>query len=122
MSYALIAFDKQAAPKGRPAVEAWLSAQQLGATPARPYDPAVTAPALQKWFAELAGSFPPLNGPQAPATIDFATATSYTIGPAYIYASFPTEAGDTAHERAVRAARQHGVGLYSPGESKLIVS
>ena len=120
MSYSLIAYDKQAAPKPRHELLAWLQAQLVPDGHSASYDPASTSVGLRNWRSSMAARFPPLNGPDALPETDFDYATDYHIGRKHIYARFPTATGTLAAEVALAQARRWGVGLYDPAEERIL--
>lgn len=63
MSYDLMVFEANDAPRDRFAFEAWYHRQTQWSEAHSYDDPAVTTPALRRWFIEIIRHFPPINGP-----------------------------------------------------------
>ena len=63
MSYDMMVFEASAAPREATAFIAWFEKQTQWNERHEYDDPAVSSPALQAWFTEMAQDFPPLNGP-----------------------------------------------------------
>lgn len=108
MSFDLMVFAPGSAPSKRPAFLDWYE-QHTDWGDDQAYDnPALSTPAMQAFFAELASEFPP-----APADSDEETGTEYTIGPALIYMSFlDWDNIDRAHDTVFRLAAKHGLGVF----------
>jgi hypothetical protein len=109
MSFDLMVFAPDAAPFKRPAFLDWYEAQTAW-TEDHDYDaPAVAAPALQAFYADLAADFPPV-----PANVDEPeSGTDYTIGRALIYMSFlDWDRIDAAWEAVYRLAAKHELGFF----------
>ncbi|HEX8610229.1 MAG TPA: hypothetical protein VF800_03000 [Telluria sp.] len=123
MSYDLMVFAVEAAPKKREPFLAWHEEQtELGEDHSYA-DPAVTTPALQAFYADIVQTFPamPLDEREDADEDDEeddededdnGTDTDYTIGTAFIYMSFPWNQIDDAHATVTRLAGRHGVGFF----------
>ncbi|MCS0579995.1 hypothetical protein NX784_00165 [Massilia pinisoli] len=111
MSYDLMVFAPDVAPAKRPAFLDWYDAQTAWDEGHGYDDPAVAAPALQAFYADLAAEFPP-----APADVPEPTpesGTDYTIGRALIYMSFlDWDKIDAAWEAVHRLAAKHELGFF----------
>jgi hypothetical protein len=111
MSYDLMVFAPGAAPAKRPAFLDWYDAQTAWDENHDYNDPAVAAPALQAFYADLAAEFPP-----APADVpepQQESGTDYTIGRALIYMSFlDWDRIDAAWEAVHRLAAKHELGFF----------
>lgn len=120
MSFDLMVFDPDAAPRDRAAFMEWYE-QQTGWAEDHSYDdPAVAAPALQRWFADMARSFPPMNGPLANPEEFGPEVTDHCIGRHVIYSAFAWSVADRAYAKMRELAIEHGVGFFhasdDPGE------
>jgi hypothetical protein len=115
MSYDLMVFAPAAAPAKRPAFLDWYEAQTEWPEDHGYDDPAVAAPALGAFYAELSAAFPPVP-PDAEPPMDDAAAesgTDYTIGQSLIYMSFlDWDRIDAAHEAVSRLAAKHELGFF----------
>jgi hypothetical protein len=109
MSYDLMVFAPDAAPAKRPAFLDWYDEQTDWDDDLAYDDPAVAAPALQAFYADLAAEFPPV-----PADVPEPDAgTDYTIGRALIYMSFlDWDRIDAAWEAVHRLAAKHELGFF----------
>lgn len=118
MSYDLMVFAPEAAPKKREPFLAWHEEQTELAEDHSYADPAVTTPALQAFYADIVQTFPamPLDEREDEDVDDEedddSTDTDYTIGKGFIYMSFPWSQIDDAHATVTRLAGQHGVGFF----------
>lgn len=114
MSYDVMVFAAEAAPRERALLPDWCR-RQLEWAEGRSYDdPAQSTPALRALFTELIQWFPPLNGPLAPAGDDdeAGPGTDYALSPHLIQASFPWEHADDARQLVQTLAIRHGLGFY----------
>lgn len=112
MSFDLMVFDPDAAPRDRASFMEWYE-EQTGWSEEHTYDdPAVASPALQRWFAEMIQHFPPMNGPFAdPGTVG-PEITDHCIGRVVIYSAFAWSVADQAHAKMRELAIKHGVGFF----------
>jgi hypothetical protein len=104
MSYDLMVFAAEAAPRKRAAFLDWYDAQAEWSEGHDYDDPAVCTPALRAFHAELSAEFP---------ATDDDSGTEYTIGSQLIYLSFGGwDAIDRAHEAVFRLAGKHALGFF----------
>jgi hypothetical protein len=115
MSYDLMVFDPDAAPREREAFQSWFDAQTEWTEEHSYEDPRITTPALASWFAEMSETFPPMNGPFASADYDNLKRTDYSIGRSVIYAAFAWSQAKSAFAMVERMAAKHGVGFFDVG-------
>lgn len=109
MSYDLMVFAPDAAPTKRPAFLDWYDEQTEWGEDHDYDDPAVAAPALQAFYADLAAAFPPVLADEA----EPASGTDYTIARALIYMSFlDWDRIDAAWEAVHRLAAKHELGFF----------
>lgn len=102
-------FAPDAAPAKRPAFLDWYDEQTDWDDDLACDDPAVAAPALQAFYADLAAEFPPIpsDGTDADGAAD------YTITPALIYINFVDwDRVDAAWEAVHRLAAKHELGFF----------
>jgi hypothetical protein len=117
VSYDLMVFDPDAAPRDRAAFMAWY-ARQTQWTETHGYNnPDVPTPALRAWFVEMIRSFPPMNGPLRSDDPDDPTVTDYGVGEMVIYAAFAWSQAEAAHERVKELAAKHRVGFFDVSSS-----
>lgn len=112
MSYDMMVFDPSAAPREAAAFIAWFEKQAEWGENHEYEDPAVSSPALQAWFADMAREFPLMNGPLSNDDDDRAEVTDYSIGRQVIYGAFAHSVAERAHGRVQDLAEQHGVGFF----------
>lgn len=121
MSYDLMVFAPETAPKKRTAFLAWHEEQTDLGEDHSYADPAVATPALQAFYADIVQAFPamPLGEDEdededkdEEVEDEDSTDTDYTIGKAFIYMSFPWTRIDDAHATVTRLAGLHGVGFF----------
>lgn len=112
MSYDLVVFAADVAPKEREAFVEWYKAQ-IGGDAGN--DPAISTKKLQAWFADVIESYPPMNGPLSPPDLpeDETILTDYAIGKFIIYASFAWSKAEHAYETTRRLAEKHSTGLLN---------
>lgn len=114
MSYDLMVFSPEAAPKTPTDFMAWYSAQTEW-TEAHSYDDAaITTPGLRAWYLEMGQTFLDMNGPDATDDHTSEYETDYSIGRVVIYAAFSWSLTNEAYETAYRLAQKHQVGFYDP--------
>ena len=111
MSYDLMVFDKDAAPRDRDAFLAWFD-EQTQRTETHGYnDPGVPTAPLQSWFRELVQTFPAMNGPLAVES-DSPKVTDFSVGQSVIYCAFAWSQADEAYKLVKELAAKHGVGFF----------
>ncbi|MCC2963246.1 hypothetical protein LK540_22680 [Massilia sp. IC2-278] len=110
MSYDLMVFAPEAAPRKRSAFLDWYEAQTEWPEDHGYDDPALAMPALQAFYAELSETFPPVSEDN-PEQLE--SGTDYTIGRDLIYISFlDWDRIDQAHETVYRLAAKHALGFF----------
>jgi hypothetical protein len=80
-------------------------------------DPSVCSAALQRWFSEIAKTFPPMNGPLATEDVDDPRVTDHCCGRNVIYSAFASSVGASAYEALKALAMKHKVGFFAASES-----
>ena len=126
MSFDLLLFDKEKAPKSFDAFGAWQNTQTDWRADYDYNTPDGTAPALAAWFMEMKEIFPPLNGPFAPGDEALADdriekrLTDYSLGEHIIYAAFGWPVCEEACALAQKLAHKHGIGFYNPQTGGII--
>lgn len=119
MSYDLMVFEKEKAPKTKKNFMAWYEKQVEWSEDHDYQRISVSSPALQNWFMEMKETFPPMNGEYAPSSelLDEdenleSYLTDYCIGRDVIYASFAWSVASEAYERMRSLAQKHNVGFF----------
>lgn len=123
MSYDLMVFDPEAAPKNHDEFLEWYAVQTKWDEEKSYYDPAVSSPQLQSWLADMYSSHPPMNGPGAPAELpeDESMLADYSIGEQIVYVGFAWSKAQAAYEDVFRLASKYHLGFFdvSSEESKV---
>lgn len=112
MSYDLMVFRPDIAPRTRDEFMNWFDEQVKWAEDHSYNDPAVTSGNLRNWFMEMIETFPAMNGPYADEDIDDDSVTDYCIGTNVIYAAFAWSVAEKAYNVMKEAAQKHQVGFY----------
>jgi hypothetical protein len=113
MSYDLMVFRPDIAPKTRPEFINWFHNQTQWSEGHSYDDPAITSDELRSWFIEMIKSYPALNGPYAKeGDEDNEFATDYSIGKNVIYAAFSWSLAEQAYENMKTLAEKHKVGFF----------
>jgi len=111
MSYDLAVFDPREELRERSSFLTWFHGRTSWSDGLDYFDPGNATPALQAWYREIVGTFPPLNGPDRPENMELCKA-DYGIGPDLIYVGFTKTAGGLAYETMFRLAAKHSVGFF----------
>jgi hypothetical protein len=113
MSYDLMVFEPEAAPKNHEAFMEWYS--RLTKWSDGPYDdPTHTSLRLRQWLREMQRTFPDMNTPEAEIHLqdDDGVLADYTIGRQFVYAGFAWSKAVAAAAEAERLAKLHGLGFF----------
>lgn len=110
MSYDLMVFNKDAAPKTRADFMNWYQDQTEWTEEHSYDDPANTSEELRNWFMEMIQTFPAMNGPFA--SDDNPKVSDYCIGKDVIYVAFAWSLAEEAYDKMLALAEKHGVGFY----------
>ena len=114
MSYDLLVFSKESAPRKREAFLAWFREQTDWKDGVSYIDPSACTAQLQEWLVDMVAQFPAMNGPLSAESVneDMSSLTDYSIGSSAIYVSFRWEQAEHAHERVFGFAAKHQVGFF----------
>jgi hypothetical protein len=114
MSYDLMVFNPESAPKDRKSFQEWYDFQTKWSENHGYNDPVVTSKELRNWFMEIIESFPAMNGPFAGEDIsdEDETLTDYCIGKDVIYVTFAWSVAEQAYESVRKLALKYKVGFY----------
>jgi hypothetical protein len=120
MSYDLMVFEPEAAPREHAAFMAWYF--ELTKWNDGPYDdPGRSSHRLRAWITEMQRTFPDMNSLEAADLLDDdGVLSDYTIGREFCYVSFAWSKAVAAAGEAERLAGLHGVGFFdvsSDGEA-----
>jgi hypothetical protein len=112
MSYDLMVFRKEAAPKTRTDFKKWYQDQTEWTEEHSYDDPANTSTELRNWFMEMIQTFPAMNGPFASDDDDNPNVSDYSIGKDVIFVAFAWSLAEQAYTTMLKLAEKHGVGFF----------
>jgi len=109
MSYDLMVFEPEAAPKDYYGFLGWCAEQTKWNEGHSYNDPSVTSARLRAWFLDVIRLFPPLNGVFAEKELpeDEVTAADYSIGTQMIYIAFAWSNAELAYQTTLDLAAKH---------------
>ena len=113
MSYDLMVFEPEAAPKDHGAFMDWYF--NLTKWTDGPYDDlSRTSARLRAWVDGMRRTFPDINDPEAEAHLQDGDGvlSDYSIGRQFVYAGFAWSKAVAAAGEAERLAKLHGVGFF----------
>lgn len=111
MSYNLMVFEPEAAPKDYPRFLEWYQRQVQWREDHSYGDPAVTSVRLRGWLSEMIAIFPSINADDLPE--DEALASEYSIGKEFIYASFAWSKTEEAYAAVFALAGKLRLGFFN---------
>ena len=112
MSYDLMVFRKEAAPKTRTDFMKWYQDQTEWTEEHSYDDPANTSTELRNWFVEMIQTYPAMNGPFASDDDDNQNVSDYSVGKDVIYVSFAWSLAEQAYNKMLELAEKYGVGFF----------
>jgi hypothetical protein len=112
MSYDLMVFSPDIAPRTRPEFINWYHEETKWAEGHSYNDPIVTSDNLKSWFMEMIKTFPAMNGPYAVDDPDDDCITDYCIGKDVIYVTFAWSIAEKAYPIMKEVAEKHKVGFF----------
>lgn len=114
MSYDLMIFRPESAPRTRDEFMVWFKSQAEWSEEHSYDDPAICSPNMQNWFKEMIQTFPALNGPFAVDDdhADNENVADYCIGKDVIYVAFAWSVAEKAYPAMKEIAEKHKVGFY----------
>lgn len=112
MSYDLMVFKKDAAPKNKTAFMNWYRKQVEWREEHSYDDPANSSEELRNWFMEMIKTFPPMNGPLSNDEDENDNVTDYSVGRDVIYAAFSWSLAEQAYTTMKELAAKHAVGFF----------
>ena len=109
MSYDLVVFAKESAPRNRVNFLEWFDRQLEGAD-----DGEITSdsPAMRAWHQEMLAAFPDMDNVEEEEIAD-GRCGEYSISTAAIYVSFAWSQAALAYETMKSLAAKHGVGFFN---------
>ncbi len=130
MSYDLMVFEKDKAPRKRKDFMDWYSRQTEWSENHSYDDPKVSSQNLRDWFTEMIKTFPAMNGPFASDDYDNDNVSDYSIGKDLIYVAFAWSVAEQAYKSMIELAEKFEVGffdvssdngsIYFPDNGKLV--
>lgn len=112
MSYDLMVFRKEAAPRNRTEFMQWYEDQTEWTEDHSYDDPANTSTELRNWYMEMIHTFPALNGPFASDDDDNPNVSDYSVGKDVIYVAFAWPLAEQAYNKMLALAEKHAVGFF----------
>jgi hypothetical protein len=112
MSYDLMVFRKEAAPKTRTDFMKWYQNQTEWTEDHSYDDPTNTSIELRNWFMDMIKTFPAMNGPFATEDVDSSNVSDYSIGRDVIYVAFAWSLAEQAFKTMIELAEKHSVGFF----------
>ncbi len=113
MSYDLMVFKQESAPKTRTAFMKWYHDQTEWTEKHNYNDPANTSAELSNWFMEMIKTFPAMNGPFASEDDDNPNLSDYSIGNDIIYVAFAWSVAEQAYKTMISSAAKYRVGFFN---------
>src|SRR5688500_6677093 len=107
MSYDVLVFRPEAAPKNEAEFLKWFHEQAKWSEGHSYDDYAVTSQELRNLFMDMKESFPALNRPFASDVDDLEKYGDYCIGRDVIYTTFGWPTAEEAYETSLRLAKKH---------------
>ena len=112
MSYDLMVFDPDVAPRVPDDFERWYLKQTEWSEGHSYNDPKTSTEALANWYADISTLFPPMNGPFASLDLDNPKVSDYSIGKSVIYVAFAWSQARDAYDTVTHLAAKHGIGFF----------
>ena len=116
MSYDLMVFNPNNAPKSKTEFMNWYENQTEWEEKHDYDDPKVSSEELKNWFLDMIRDFPYLNGPYTPEDIDDRIdddeITDYSVGKDMIYCVFRFSVAEKAYPKMVQLAEKHKIGFF----------
>jgi hypothetical protein len=112
MSYDLMAFRPESAPRTRNEFMNWFEKQARWEEEHDYNDPAIASPELQDWFHTMIKTFPALNGPYSSDDFDNDRLSDYCTGKEVIYVAFGWTVAEQAYSIMKKNAEEHNVGFF----------
>jgi hypothetical protein len=113
MSYDLMVFRNDSAPRKTNEFMDWYLEQTEWAEEHSYDDPANTSDELRNWFMEIIITFPAMNGPFASEDYENPNLSDYCIGKDVIYVGFAWPVAVKAYRTMIKLAAKHNVGFFN---------
>ena len=114
MSYDLMVFEPDAAPRDRPSFMKWYGELTEWGEGHDYDDPRFTTPRLRAWYKDMIETFPAMNGPDGVSDdeIDSPKVTDYCLAQQAAYVAFRWSEVEAAYSETTRLALKHGLGFF----------
>lgn len=116
MSYDLMVFEPDAAPRNRADFMKWY-VELTEWTEGHDYDdPQFTSPRVRAWYRDMVLDFPAMNGPDGVQDdeVDNPKVTDYCLARQAAYMGFAWSEAEPAYKVCKRLAFEHGLGFFDP--------
>lgn len=120
MSYDLMVFNIDTAPKEKDAFFEWYEVQTAWTEKHNYKDPKNTSEELKVWYYEMTKTFPAIQEYEDTEDNSNTLFGDYTIGREMIYASFPWSSGYKAFKQSKHLAYSNQLGLYDISGSNIV--
>ncbi|KPH64645.1 hypothetical protein AMS58_19905 [Pseudoalteromonas porphyrae] len=117
MSYDLMVFDAEQAPRELEIFSDWYDDQSEWAEEHDYDDPSVTTDKLRLFFMELINDFPPMNGPFAKELEDD-TLADICVGKVVVYVGFAWSQSEPAFEKMFSLAKKYSLGFLNASSER----
>jgi hypothetical protein len=113
MSYDVMVFDPNYAPRDREAFGVWFAVQVDWDSDHDYMDPQSTTGSLRTWYDSIRAEYPAMNGPDATDNdYEIDRAGDYNFGRHFIYVTYPWSLADEIYDRVRTLAVEKQVGFY----------
>jgi len=116
MSYDLLVFEPDAAPRERQGFLDWYHHLTEWSEGHDYNDPASSSVALQGWYRDMLPQFPAMNGPDGVSddhpSLDTGFVTGYTCARTAMYLDFRWSVAKEAYDQTLMCAARHGIGFF----------
>lgn len=117
MSFDIMIFIPEAAPKDRDGFMSWFYTQ-MKQKESKYGDPEIASSPLKNYFFEAIKTFPPINGPHSSEDFDNKNLTEYLITKNSIYMEFRWSVAEEAYEFSKKLAIKYRVGFFDVSTNK----
>lgn len=128
MSFDVMLFDTQDAPREREVFDQWFHGLNVWEGDLDYNDCRNATPSLQNFYRDIIRIYPSINGPDAPdsAAVESdpemaSRMTDYSIAPRLIYAAFAWSHAQDAEKLIHDLAARHGVGIYHVSTDNAVI-
>lgn len=116
MSYDLMVFEPQKAPKSKKDFMLWYDKLTEWGEDVDYNEPEHTSESLKNWFFEMIKTFPAMNGSYAADDSEFdednSYVSDYSIASDAIYVAFAWSVAENAYAKTIELDKKHNVGFF----------